>query len=600
MPSKKQTKSFTLIDTFAPGYKDKRDVTKEKPGTAIIGSQNVITVDGEKIGIRPGYSILGASNSSATGIKGGGNWRTHDGTEIPWRSYDDELEIYQSVESTAAWSRLANGLTVGTAVRGATIWDTTEVQDLMIFVYGDADLNMWSGGMALLSSATSNTITKTGTTTWAEERFLTAGTTQVEINGTTYTYTGGTGTTTLTGVTPDPSSEAANSLILQTIRTSSNTPAAAFDNDFVAVLNNQLYVFDKERRDVYISANNSYTNFTFSSPRTPGEGALITLDEPPTAAYPLDDQMAISTRNYWYLVSFKISDDNTAEYIQVKRLKSSPLSGAGFDLAAAPMKNLVIYASTEPTIDQLGNIENINTPQAGNLSDSIKNTMNSLSFTSSTIQYHKNNLYIGCNNNANQNNRVLVYNLANSIWETPWLLPAGILFEYNGDLYIHSSNVPETYKLLDGYTDNNTPIAAKWFSAHEDYGKPFNQKMFTEMWIEGYIRPGTTLDIFLTYDFGEEVKQYKLKGTNTDVTVVPTGGGLGTYSLGTRSLGGRGETLSASGMRRFRGKIAVPQRPFYELQTSFQSTGQDYRWEIVSFGYNLRTLISEDNTRLIN
>jgi len=412
MPNENALNKFINVGTFSPGFRDKRDITKEKPGTGISGSQNVLTVDGEKIGIRPGYSLFGAANSAATGIKGGGNWKTHDGTEIPWRSYDDELEIYQSLESTAAWSRLVNGLTVGTPVRGVTVWDTTEAQDLMIFVYGDATLNMWSGGMALLLSTTTNTITKTGTTTWEEERFLTAGTRKVTINGTDYTYTGGESTTTLTGVTPDPSSEAANSLMLQTVRVSSNTPGSATDNDFVTVLNNQLYVFDKQRRDVYISANNDYTDYTFSSPRLPGEGALLTLDEPPTAAYALDDQMAISTQNYWYLVNFKVSDDNTKEFVTVKRLKSSPLSGAGFDLAVAPANNLVVYASTEPTIDQLGNIENVNTPQSSNLSDTIKNTMNDLSFTSASIQYHKNNLYIGCNNNANQNNRILVYNLA--------------------------------------------------------------------------------------------------------------------------------------------------------------------------------------------
>jgi len=52
------------------------------------------------------------------------------------------------------------------------------------------------------ASSTAVTITKQGAPTWAAAGFDTAG--QVVIDAITYTYTGGSGTTTLTGVTPDP------------------------------------------------------------------------------------------------------------------------------------------------------------------------------------------------------------------------------------------------------------------------------------------------------------------------------------------------------------------------------------------------------------
>ena len=587
-------KNFTITNNFKAGYKDKDDVTKEMPGTAVSGSQNVIC--GEKLSVRNGYTLLGVANTTATGIKGGGNWKTHSGTQIPWRSYDDELEYYYS----GSWYRLANSLT-SAVVRGDTWWDTAESQDLMLFVNGDANMYEWSGGITTYTSSTANTITKEGTTTWAEDRFLTAGARYVTINGIDYNYTGGEDTTTLTGVTPDPTGagHTAGDVVVQKLITNIDTPASGFHNDFIKVLNNQVYVFDKTSREVYISSNSNYTDYTFRSPRLPGEGALVTLDEPPTAAYPLKDKMAISTENYWYIVTFQLSADNTSEYMNIERLMSSPLSGAAFDLAAAPMKNLIINVSSEPTIDTLGNIENIITPQSTNLSDPIKNTMDSYTFTSTCSLYHKNNLYIACSNTG-VNNRILIYNLAEDRWEAPQLLTAGILFEYNGNLYMHSSYVPETYKLLDGYTDNNTPITAKWFSPHQNYGLPFNQKRFDTMWIEGYIRPGTNLKIILTYDFGAETKIYELKGTNTNVVFESSGGGLGYYSLGNRNLGGRGETLSASGLRRFRGFIAIPERAFYELQTSFQSAGLDYRWEILSYGFNISSIESQDNTKKIN
>lgn len=609
MPRESTLKKFTTIEDFSAGYKNKRDITKETPGTAVFGSQNIITIDGEKIGNRPGYTEFGGSSQGQYPILGGGNWKTHTGVQYPLRSYDNgssvQLEVYLgTVEGNAknVWHTIGTGFN-SASLRFATFWDTTEVQDLLLLVDGGSDIDMWSGGVTTFASATSNTITKEGTSTWAESRFLANGTRQVTIDGTTYTYTGGETTTTLTGVTPDPTvaGHAVGETVTQTIRTTANTPASGFGNDFIKVLNNQLYVFDKERRDVYKSAVDDYTDYTFSSPRTVGEGALLTLDETPTSAEVFQETMLVTTTNYIYRIALQLSNDLQNESVLVDVLKTSSLEGTAFDLGITKMKNFVVSVSNEPTIDNIGNIENIDTPQNVNLSDPIKKDMDRYGVDKVIASYFKNDFYVGVKNKSTDgaNNRLLKRNLSSGSWETPWTMPAGILFEYEGDLYMHSSVEAVTYKLFDGYSDADTPITSKWYSPFLSFGHRHKQKVFDKIWVDGYIQADTDIDVYVSYDYGAETIKNTISGTDDDILIKSGGGGLGTYSLGTHALGATGATTSGN-LKRFRGFINVMPRPFYEMQISFQSNGKNIQWELVAYGMNVRLLDSQNNNLNIN
>ena len=73
-----------------------------------------------------------------------------------------------------------------------------------MFVDGSTNVYKWNGATTTFASCTSNTITKQGTDTWAESGFYTTSDKKIMLGGIEYTYTGGEVTTTLTGVTPDP------------------------------------------------------------------------------------------------------------------------------------------------------------------------------------------------------------------------------------------------------------------------------------------------------------------------------------------------------------------------------------------------------------
>lgn len=135
---------YALINSYN-GYVHKQDKTNLPEGYLVVGSKNVLFNNGEKIVVRKGYTKL-----------------------------EDEQVFPGGIQSCFDWN-ISNG-----AERHMRGWKaTTELFDV-----------------------TANTITKVGTSSWASLGFNTTGT--VWIGGYPFAYTGGSGTTTLTGVTPDP------------------------------------------------------------------------------------------------------------------------------------------------------------------------------------------------------------------------------------------------------------------------------------------------------------------------------------------------------------------------------------------------------------
>ena len=131
----------------------------------------------------------------------------------------------------------------------------------------------WGGGFGLISSTTSNTIVLDRTVTAS----MLPASGSVVVNGTTYTYSGSSGST-LTGVSGNPTGEANGSGVLEAVTTSATTPDSSFLNDFIKVVNNQVYVGSYTSRLCYISSNADYTDYTVPSPRAAGDPELLTMD----------------------------------------------------------------------------------------------------------------------------------------------------------------------------------------------------------------------------------------------------------------------------------------------------------------------------------
>src|SRR5574343_26994 len=270
---------YQLVDKFL-GYQHKADSTSCPPGFMVVGSQNVLINDGERVATRQGYTLDGAADVSNEGIEASYDWTRHTGDERNLRAAGDAIQ-YRYVDSNddVTWRDLATGFT-SVEFNFAEFWDTAEIIDRLLMVNGTSNIYDWSGGVTTYASSTATTLTKEGTTTWAEEGFYTTGARAITINGVSYTYTGGENTTTLTGLTAFPGATAGD-VIHQTLRTTANSSMtglpATFENAIIGNLNNQIYVGSFTNNSVYVSQANSFTNYSFASPRAVGEGAILTL-----------------------------------------------------------------------------------------------------------------------------------------------------------------------------------------------------------------------------------------------------------------------------------------------------------------------------------
>ncbi len=608
MPTKQPLSTsdkFDLVSTF-PGYRNKEDITNLPPGYLVTGSRDVLVTTGGRVGSRNGYSLDGQSDSTIASIDSAYDYAMHNGQDRHLRAGNDKLQVryvasagdkYKTntfTDGQVYWIDLMGSATtpIATAINFTDWWDNTELQSRLLFVNGGSTVYEWSGGMATIASTTANTIIKSGTTSFVEEGFYNINSTPwtVLVNGNEYVYTGGASTKTLTGVTPNPTGEADNSVIMQkpfTVTNASMTSMPNINNDLIGTLKGQLYLGSLTNNSVYISKVNNYKNYAFTSPvRLVGEGAIITLDNPPIGFISQEQDMYITAgKNDWYLTNFTLSADLSGEALKILKLKTGAQQASLSQAFINKIKNSIVFVSNEPTLDELGRVEQIlGTPQQKNISDPIKNDFDAYDFTDGQVFYHKYFIYVS----VPKEGLIRIFNLAKGFWEAPQYIPVGKFSIIDGDLYGHSYNTPETFKLFDGLNDNGHQINSIAKFSYQNYGQRAKTKYFNEFYTEGYINPNTTLTLGIKYEIDgcATTTNYDITGTDSQIVCLSSSNSsLGKESLGKHPLGGETEfVLSTALPPKFRVIKTFPRKDFFEAQYSYSSLGIDMKWEILAMG----------------
>jgi len=601
------------------GFVTNMESTDKKALPFMVDGSHDVIIDPRfgKFGSRGGYSLLGALNSALKPVRQKFDWIPTLGIERNLRWYDDELEAYlgtvDGVEINA-WTRIANSLSETAIPRGATWWDNTEKIKLMLFVQGDDNIYSWSGAITTLKSATADTLTKNGTKTWAEMDFLTSGTRKVLIDGTEYTYTGGESTTTLTGVSPSPSSESADSVVSQTVDTQSNEPTADRINNYIQEHENQIYLGSDSDNLVYISKNSDYKDFSESTPRLAGEGALLTLEGACKGFGKLEKIPVIfSGKDSLYTVDFTSIEIGSAlsEQIKIKKLKTGANQGAFNQETIISSGDDLIYLSNEPALRTLQSASEAEQPRLKSLSNPIKPDFDAENFENACAIWHKNRYYLS----SPENSRLYILEYqedANGrlkrFWQPPQTLPVRCLSVIDQTLYGHSNAVPETYLLFNGTADrvydgmdvkDKLPINAVAKLSYRTYDDRANLKSHDEFYVEGNIAGSTDdLELTLNYDFGGATQEtsFKIDGTDQDILYESLEAtSLGQQPLGTHPLGG--SVQEPPELARYRVIFEMPKEDFHELQEIYSSNGVDKAWEVIAAGGN--TQISPNRNTII-
>lgn len=454
-----------------------------------------------------------------------------------------------------------------------------------------------TGATINITAVGTGQITISGTQTVANSGFYVASGLNLVINGNTYSYTGVFGNSFI-GISPDSTGEAVGSVIINAVITTSNASMtgipATFPNSLIATLNNQIFVGSTMSSAMYISNVNSYTDYSSSTPRQSGEGATLILDDNLIGFIQQENFMYVTAgQDLWYNVSF--TPQTSTVGVSYEEVDALPLTTGRQQAAISQaflshIKNDVIVATQETTIDTFGRIEtSLATPQTTNLSDPIKLDIDSYDFTDGSIFYFQYNIYVA----VPKEGLVLVYNLATKSWESPQTLPISRFYIVNGELYGHSYNTSESYKLFTGYADRvypgftGYPISANWVFSYENYGSRFSYKSATKLYIEGYINANTILTCMVNYELDgcQTSRSFTLDGSDKQFVCIATSeASLGKQSLGKQKLGGD-TTPSINGLPpKFRWIPTFTNKDFFEASISFSVLGVNNRAEILAFG----------------
>ncbi len=617
---------FEIVDKFAYGYRNREDQTNLPPSVLVVGSQNVLTNVGERIQCRAGYVLDGPASTVGSPIdssfttnlvfSGEKNLRSYIAT--PGNASSGVLE-YRYVDSNGAvtWRTLLSGLT-GTYFNYTTWWDSTELLNEILMVNGTANIYEWGGGVTTIASVGANTITTSGTSTWAQLGFYSSGsahsTRKITINGIDYTYTGGESTTTLTGVTPTPvGSVNPGDIAHQTPITTANgamTSMPLAKNDLILSFNGQLWVGSLTNQTVYVSTINDYDDFSLSAINQSGFGQNFQLDSPPVAFINLENAFTISAgHSQWYQMTLATSTytDNSnpsapvvydVDTWTVNRLKTNDNTASQSQYMTSAMQNDVLFISREPSLCTLGRVEQIlGTTQTTNMSDPIKLDFDAYDFTGASIFYNRYFIYIA----IPKSGIVRIYNIVKSYWEAPQTIPVTSFYTVNEQLYGHSASTAESYQLFTGRADRVDPVTnplgnaipATVLFSYQNYASPFSLKQFNKFYVEGYISSNTNLKLLITYDINgcATNTSYNIAGNNSQYVCIGTGSGtnddaaLGKNSLGKYPLGGNIDVSGGNQLPpKFRIVQTFPNMDFFEAQFGFSTNDINVQWEILRLG----------------
>lgn len=607
---------FNTITEFT-GYNSSYDPTKIVPNFLVEGSQNVYKKRNGNIAVRDGLQRRGSANSALAGVKSAFIWNTSWGTTLPMWVADGNLQV----EYNLVWYTLASGIT-DTRYVFDNWWDNTEKKDRVLMVNGNDSIQHWSGGItpATAQSIGGSTLTKQGTTTWSQVGFsVTTGEKKFKINGsgTEYTYTGGEDTTTLTGITPVLPAITEGDIIIQSVLTESTSPAVGFSNDFIKVINNQLYVGSYTSRLIYFSASDDWSDFVIPVPRSPGSAGLITLDGTGKGIGVREGKPHIGFgTGSWGVVSFSnstVGTDIVEEYfVDVKPVSAgqAPYAHEFIDTVG----DSLVYLAQDQQVRMFGDFTNLFTPGYPSISQSICTELEALDFTGGALKIIGEFTYLTAPNSGSvylYQSRTSVDStgqvVAERLWHPPFIWNATRVDVIGTDIVVFSNANPQVYYgwdtgqfYDDSPGDEQLPYDAVAAFAYRSNNRRQGVLEFDKVFTEGYIYGGTNLNLTVNYDYQGASNQI-ISVVNSPAMPVFTFSqqiaSLGDASLGDESLG---DQLTETTTPKFKCINSVGLNDCFEYQLIYSSDTANSFWELSAVGANARMSDTDQANFIIN
>lgn len=605
-------KNFEFKDIVSQwaGYISSFDKTNLPSNVVVMGSKNMYKKLSGNWSVRQGQKRRGVANNALSKVFSSFVWNTSWGSTYTMAVSNSTLYVV----ANDIWYPLVDSLTETRYVFD-NWWNNTAKKDQLLFVNGTSNMFMWTGGFGLISSTTASTIVLDRTITAS---FLNAASGSVVVNGTTYAYTGTSGST-LTGVTPNPTGEANSSGVLQIITTAASTPAAGFNTDFIKVINNQVYCGSYTSRLIYISSNTDYTNYTVPSPTVSGSPELVTLDGTANGIGVRQGTAYVSFGNgSWSSISF--SDITVGSTLTRKtNVDVKPVAQGQSAYAhefIATVGDNIVYLAKDQQIRYLGSSNSSFTTVYPSLSQEIATELIAETFTGGALTSIGEFIYITAPNSG----KVYLYQVrtridasgvavAERLWHTPFIWNLTKVDDLNGTTIGFSNANPQIYDLWgtdqwydDSPSDEELPYECVLALSYRGGERRQGLWSFDKIFTEGYITQGTSLLLTVNYNYqGSEdiLSQYinSIQHPATFFSLSPNS--LGDESLGDESMGSGGEIVEGDTFSKFKNINQFSLVNCFEFQPVLSSNEANANWELLALGSTMQVEKEQQATFII-
>lgn len=592
--SKAKDFEFKNTQSFWGGYVSSLDKTNLAENLYVKGSQNIYKKLSGTLAVRQGQSRRGVANTTLSAISSSFVWNTSWGATYTMAVSNSKL--YVIVDDV--WYVLQTSLT-STRYVFDKWWDNTLKKDECIFVNGTDDIQMWNGGFGTIASTTANTIVLNETV--AQDMFTVSG--GVVVNGNPYTYSGS-GASTLTGVSPDPTGEANGSGVLQSSITSS--PLVGYNSDFIKVINNQAYVGSYTSRLVYISANDDYLDYVVPSPTIAGSPELITLDGVGKGIGVRQGTAYISfgSGSWASIVFTDITVGSTLTRKTTVDVKPVAIGQAAYAHEfIATVGDNIVYLAQDQQVRYLGSANTAFVTVYPSLSQEISTELSEEIFTGGTLTSIGEFIYLTAPNSGkvylrqertrlDQNGTVV----GERLWHSPFIWNLTKVDDLNGTVIGFSNANPQIYDLWDtgqwyddSPSDEQLPYECVLALGYRTRQNRADLQSFDKNFSEGYITPGTPLLLTLNYNYQgtENVLTQYVNSTQYPATLFsPNPLSLGDSSLGEESLGSGGDESDVDVLVKFKTINQFALSNCFEYQPIYSSNQTNANWELLAQATN--------------
>lgn len=456
----------------------------------------------------------------------------------------------------------------------------------------------------------------------------------IMVNGVTYSYDSlGDDYFSFIGISPDPTGLAgavATALVTVSSSTASNNPfssvfGAAFTNDFINTIGNQLYVGCLSKQIAFISASDNYLDFAVPSFRAPGDADLFFSDSNIRGFTSKTGQKGNavifgSLGDTYSLIrqveSFITSDGSTSfvyETVLVDKSTSADLSSPlGQDFIDS-IGDTIIFIDGNNQLRQFGTLRNLATPVYPILSLDVYNELAAADLTGGELravaEQSGETVYI----TVPLTGILYIYQLrskvdevgnltAERLWQPPFVVGCATVAVITGITYIYSNVNPQLYQLWDTgqYSDDSPsdeplPYESHAITAYLSLPDRAQQMYFDKLYYEGYMSPGTNLynNVYYEYQGAKNILTVTVnKSENPGKKPATFYSGSNTPSLGDVSLGrvSLGLGMSSDGgdnQPKFRALRRAQAIDAFEVALDVFSFNLDSQWEILVLGINI-------------